>query len=117
MIASFNQSCQVPIVESDQLVGKWDVIFAARNQKATGTLEDAYFQFLSDTTFETNIFSGVATYAYEMQDDGFQQIGEPEVFYKISEFKQDTLILNATINDYDFLFVTVRDTMATSIPE
>ena len=112
LILSFS-SCSNSEPDTSFLEGKWDVVYAIRNERATTTLEDAYFQFQPDTTMMTNIFAGDQRYHYSTEEDGIRQEGDPEVFYKIERAQNDTLILSATINDYRFLFVTVKDTSTT----
>ena len=104
-------SCHTEKIGSDELLGKWSVVKASRNGSETKTLEDGYFEFISDSIFRTNIFSKEEQYRYELTEEGFKQQGGEMVEYLIEDSDPDSLILQTIIRNYEFLFIAVRDTL------
>ncbi len=110
-------SCFGDELSEDRLLGKWIVVSAARNGKETKTLEDGYFDFIDESTFSTNIFSGEKEYEYVLTNDGFRQLGVNPVEYKIADSQSDSLILLTRIRSYEFLFIAIRDTIINGVEE
>lgn len=110
-------SCIEEKVETIHLSGNWLVDKTLRNGRATTTLEDAFFDFNSDSTFVTNIFSEVKMYDLETTEHGFKQIGTQEIEYNILKQNEDTLMIESIIQDYHFIFLTLRDTTTIEVTE
>lgn len=104
------QGCQPRLDDTPGFSGKWTVIVAYRNGQSTSTLEDAFFDFESDSTFVTNIFETSASYPYSRTTDGFKQLGSEEVIYTVDKNGADTMLIQTTIRNYNFSFVAIRDT-------
>ncbi len=110
-------SCEPEPVVDNHLIGKWNIIRAARENKVTKTLEDGFFEFTSDTTFLTNIFNSEEVYGYSLTETGFDQFGPEEQSYQVEFGGDDTLWIKATILKYDFQFLATRDTVTTGSDE
>ncbi len=94
----------------NNLIGKWTVTKAYRGSRLTETLEDAYFEFSSDTSFQTNIYNDDASYRYELTDNGFNQLTPDKVSFEANLTGIDSLKLEATIRGNEFVFLAIRDT-------
>ncbi len=90
------------------LIGRWDVVNATRNNKATSTLSDAYFEFVNDTLMMTNILRRDLEFPYVLEDDAIRQLGTPPITYKIVESFADSLVLSSQISNYQFQFFLRR---------
>lgn len=106
-------SCEHDQAVENKLIGKWNIIKAARDNRVTETLEDGFFDFTSDSTFLTNIFNSEEIYGYTLTENGFEQFGPEDQSYEVEFSGSDTLLIRATILKYDFQFLSTRDTVMT----
>lgn len=93
-----------------ELKGKWHIVEAIRNGKPTSTLQDAYFDFISDTSMVSNILRIDTEFLYSIEGNRIIQKGDPHIEYQIVKLDTDTLKLKAKINEFMFEFITVKDT-------
>ena len=110
-------ACSDDGIDQNRLKGNWIVVSAARDGRVTTTLEDGFFNFESDSLFRTNIFSEEKAYPYETTTNGFRQLGDELIEYEVLESDPDSLILATSIRNYEFIFITIRDTLPANIPE
>ncbi len=106
-------SCESEEIVDNKLIGKWNIIKAARGNRITETLEDGFFDFTSDTTFFTNIFNAEEVYDYALTEEGFEQLSPEQQSYEVIYGGSDTIQISATIRKYDFQFLAIRDTVKT----
>jgi len=101
----------VPVepVETDQLVGKWDVFFVSRNGKETKTTENAYFEFQADNQIKSNLFPDEFSRTFQLDNDKIS-IDSTELlkFLEIDNLANDTLILDTKIKSFEMQFKLKR---------
>ena len=111
MILIFLTSCKEETSpEFVDIVGKWEVYNALRNNQPTSTLQNAYFEFVNDSVMKTNILGTEMESAYEFgpKDKSIRQYSNPLIEYQIRDFSQDTLKLAAKIREYSFQFFLAK---------
>ncbi|MEL6718864.1 MAG: lipocalin family protein [Bacteroidota bacterium] len=93
-------------VDTNQLLGKWEVNEATRDGKETSTLDQLYFTFSEDGNMETNMptLDRVSTYA--LKGSEIQQRGSGiENDYIIESLSDDKLILVTNIRNTEFRMI------------
>lgn len=95
--------------DSSDLEGKWTVVSASRNGKATRTFSNAYFIFSSDQSLETNFSGDLIQAAYELKDGTIIQQGDPVVRYDLANWADTSVTLRFQIQEFNFEFVLGRE--------
>ena len=84
--------------------GKWTLDNAEREGKPTNSLEGLYFNFVSDSQFNSNILGSDLPYTYELTNDRVVvQHGMIKEF-EISKITDSMLSLNTRIRGETFIF-------------
>ncbi len=102
-------------VKADNLQGRWIVQEAYRNEVLTKTLENAYFEFNTESAMSTNLWPDALEISYAIDGNMLLQKSEEVVTYTIQKLTTDSLELSSTIRNYRFYFVMVRDTVGIKI--
>ncbi len=90
---------------TDQLIGRWDIREARRNGQATESLDQLYFEFFQDGNMKTNILGADEEATYELDSKTIRQReSQMPIDYTIESISDTSLIMNATINRYNFRF-------------
>jgi len=110
-------SCTPEEKNSELLEGKWLLEAAERGGRPTTTLKDAYFNFIGDSLLRTNLLQEDGEFSYAYDGKTIEQSGAMDITYDILHFQNDTLVLNANIQNYDFKFLLLRDTSAQYIAQ
>lgn len=95
------------------ILGRWEVRKAFRNQKETGSLAGAYFQFGPDGKMQTNIVESEEPADYTVSNHEIEQKGAQTVRYLIQEVSDSTLALAMTLRGVDFELQLARASVAT----
>ncbi len=103
-------ACMNEVQSTEALQGNWLLEYAERSGRPTTTLKDAYFNFIGDTLLRTNLLQEDGEFTYKYDGETIKQSGEVDITYDILHFSQDTLVLNANIQKYNFKFFLLRDT-------
>ena len=88
--------------------GRWEIKEAYRNDQATESLADLYFQFEKDGRMETNlpVSETPAASAYSLKRGVITQTqGALEIEYQIETVTDTSLVLNTTLQNFPFRFV------------
>lgn len=99
----------VETIDSQKIIGKWQISSATRNGDATKTLDNLYFSFFEDGKMETNLptISGSSNYTLDGSTIE-QRKDKQEVNYTIESVGDSTLVLNTKIRDFDFRLVLAK---------
>lgn len=90
---------------TDQLIGRWDIREAKRNGQATESLDQLYFEFFQDGNMKTNILGADEEATYELDNNTIRQReSQMPIDYTIETISDTSLIMNATINRFNFRF-------------
>lgn len=102
----FVLGCKSETVDStDQLIGRWDIREAKRNGQATESLDQLYFEFFQDGNMKTNILGADEEATYELDNKTIRQReSQMPIDYTIESISDTSLIMNATINRFNFRF-------------
>ncbi|NRB52679.1 MAG: hypothetical protein HRU41_33770 [Saprospiraceae bacterium] len=102
----FLLGCKSESVDNtDQLIGRWDIREAKRNGQATESLDQLYFEFFQDGNMKTNILGADEEATYELDDNTIRQReSQLPIDYTIESISDTSLIMNATINRFNFRF-------------
>ncbi len=88
-------SCKTDIaIDNSDLIGKWDIVEAQRNDKPTGTLKDGYFEFLDNGEFVTNITGIAVSKNYELNNSTIVETSGDNSKYRIESILADTIVLS-----------------------
>ena len=102
----FLLGCKSETVDNtDQLIGRWDIREAKRNGQATESLDQLYFEFFQDGNMKTNILGADEEATYELDNKTIRQReSQMPIDYTIESISDTSLIMNATINRFNFRF-------------
>lgn len=93
------------VSNTDQLIGRWDIREARRNGQATESLDQLYFEFFQDGNMKTNILGADEEATYELDNKTIRQReSQMPIDYTIESISDTSLIMNATINRFNFRF-------------
>lgn len=93
-------------VDTNLLLGKWEVKQATRDGKETSTLDQLYFTFSEDGSMETNMPTLDRVSTYELSGSAIQQNGNGvENNYTIESLSDAELILITTIRNTEFRMI------------
>ena len=93
-------------VDTNLLLGKWEVNQATRDGKETSTLDQLYFAFSEDGSMETNMPTLDRASTYELSGSEIQQNGNGvENNYTVESLSDDELILITTIRNTEFRMI------------
>ena len=84
-----------------KLSGKWDLQEALRNNKATESLQNAYYEFRPDGSMTTNITGVEETTPFELDKNILTQRVVPVVAYRIDQLDERNLVLATNIQSFD----------------
>jgi hypothetical protein len=86
------------------VVGRWELTSAQRNQKPTETLAGTFFEFGADGAMTTNLPIGAENPTpYEVTSEGIVQKSTPPVTYAIQAATDSTLTLTAQLRGIPFI--------------
>ncbi|MEM6967272.1 MAG: hypothetical protein AAF573_21090, partial [Bacteroidota bacterium] len=90
--------------EPQQLLGKWNLTKATRDRVKTSRLDGAFFEFLDNNIFKTNILGTEEAGTYQV-DDATKTITtetKKQLEYKVSKLDTGTLIVRLEINNANY---------------
>lgn len=95
--------------KSELLIGKWDVVSAVRAQagtsKSTSTLDEVFFEFHENQTFNSNFpaeLEADKTYHYKIKAPQMLHVEESELVFSIDELSDTSLVLSTEVLGYNF---------------
>jgi len=93
-------------IDTNQLLGKWEVKAATRDGTATSTLDQLYFTFSEDGDMATNMPTLDRASTYTLKGSEIQQRGNGvENDYTIESLSDAELILITIIRDSEFRMI------------
>ena len=95
-------------IETDKLVGRWEIELATRNGKPTGTLDQLFFVFSEDGNMETNLPTLEGESPYELEGNIIQQQGSTDITYTIEALNEGRLVLTTELQNFTFRFLLQR---------
>ncbi|MEL7118950.1 MAG: hypothetical protein AAFO07_05900 [Bacteroidota bacterium] len=99
-------------VESNELIGRWDIIEATRNGRPTESLAELYFEFLADGSMRTNLVGADEVATFTVNGDEIQQReSRMDVNYEIEQLSDSLLTLTTELRNHDFRFRLRRATL------
>lgn len=104
-------ACQTePDDTAQRILGRWALTEATRNGQVAESLQDLYFEFLSNNQLNTNISGVPETAAYTIDKKTIQQRqSRIEADYTIEEINDSVLVLSANIRNIAFQFKLARN--------
>jgi hypothetical protein len=92
------------------LLGKWTITTALRDDKPTTTMDGMYFEFAEEGKLTTNMTGEAETYQYEVDDEQiFQREGTIEANYKIESRLDNELVLTTSLGGKSFRITLARE--------
>jgi len=96
--------------ESD-LLGKWNITQAFRDNKPTTTMDEMYFEFAEEGILTTNMTGEAEAYQFEVDDEQIsQRAGTIDADYKIESRLDNELTLTTTLGGKSFRMTLERET-------
>ena len=92
-----------PGILLSQIKGKWTIVSAYRNGNVTDSVQDGYFSFNANNTFETNIPGLPNGQNFEF-NKGMLQIKGDTSHYQFLNVSDTTAKIKVTIRTIPFLF-------------
>ena len=91
----------------NQLVGRWELVEAYRNNQLTPSLENLYFEFTETDSMRTNLNNGrTETVPYEVKEEQIVPEGSSlEAIYQIVSLTDSSLELSTNIGRFPFRFI------------
>ena len=95
-----------PKVDQDDLLGRWEVREAYRNEKKSEDLAGLFFEFFGDGKMLTNMSGSTTESQYVLKKQTLEQRGgEMDADYQIASLNDTSLVLITSLRDYNFRFV------------
>ncbi|NJL74993.1 MAG: hypothetical protein HC892_08135 [Saprospiraceae bacterium] len=92
-------------INTENLVGRWQLKQAFRNEQPIETMSDLYFSFTTEGNMETNMPTGEGAATYSVSGDKIEQRNDQsQLEYRIEELTETTLILNTQVENFRFRF-------------
>ena len=107
-LVSFSiSSCKnEPKIDKDDLLGRWEIREAYRNEKKSEDLMGLFFEFFGDGKMLTNISGATTESLYELKKQTLMQRGgDMDADYEITSLNDTSLVLVTTLREYNFRFV------------
>ena len=107
-LVSFSiSSCKnEPKINKDDLLGRWEIREAYRNEKKSEDLMGLFFEFFGDGKMLTNISGATTESLYELKKQTLMQRGgDMDADYEITSLNDTSLVLVTTLREYNFRFV------------
>lgn len=96
-------------VTAEQLVGRWEIQEATRNDRPTESLAELYFEFTADGKLRTNFTGTPEEGTYELKGNQLlQRNTQMNADYTIEKIEVDKLVLTTTLRDYAFRFCSKK---------
>jgi len=92
-------------VTQNQLTGKWLVHEGYRSGNRSKLLDNGYFEFMPEGYMKTNILGDESQQQFSL-DKGVLLANNDK--FIVSKLTSDTLILEATLRNFEFKFVTLK---------
>lgn len=89
-------------MQTENLLGRWELRKALRNQKQTGNLDGTYFSFKENGTMETNLTGMDETADFEIKKNQILQKGVQPLTYQVKSFNDSSLVLATTMRGIEF---------------
>ncbi|MCB0641955.1 MAG: hypothetical protein KDC44_09965 [Phaeodactylibacter sp.] len=97
---------------SDQLIGRWEVIQALRNDQPTETMTDFYLEFGADNRMTSNLNGAAEQVPYELKDKVIHQKSDRmPVDFNIVDLSDSLMVLTMSMRNTNFRF-TFQKAMA-----
>jgi len=88
-----------------KLLGTWHFNTVYRNQKETKTLEGGYFDFISDSTMQSNVLHTTEPITYKYDGENIVLYADETYEFNISKHTNDTLIVTGYMNTFEMKFI------------
>jgi hypothetical protein len=100
--------------QTAELVGRWEVIHAFRDQVPTESLTGLYYDFSAAGQLQTNMTGTEESYVYTLEDRQLaQREGGLDADYEVDKLSTDTLILRTELRRKKFRIILQRINSAT----
>ncbi len=96
------------VIQTEYLLGRWELRKALRNQKQTGNLDGTYFSFKENGTVETNLTGMDETSDFELKKKEILQKSAQPLVYQVKSFSDSALVLVTTMRGIEFELELVR---------
>lgn len=88
-----------------KLSGKWHFNTVYRNQKETKTLEGGYFNFITDSTIQSNVFHTNEPIPFKYDENKIVLFSDETYEFNILKHTKDTLIIDGYMNAFEMKFI------------
>ena len=116
LVVALAGSCEDDQVDHQaDLLGRWEVITAFRNQMPTESLTGLYYDFAADGQLRTNMTGAEESYVYSLASNVLEQRqGTLDADYEIEALGADTLILRTELRRKQFRIILQK---ASAVPD
>jgi hypothetical protein len=101
-----NSCANEPKIAQSDLLGRWEIKEAYRNEKNAEDMQGLFFEFFGDGKMLTNMSSSTAEAQFELKKQTIlQRGGEMDADYQIASLTDTSMVLVTVLRDYNFRFV------------
>jgi len=90
------------------IVGRWEVYQAERDNRPTQTLNGAYFEFMDQNQVYTNILGDGVMNGFNIYNNVIVQQGGEKIRYNIEALNDEKMTLSTKISGADFVLDLVK---------
>ena len=95
-----------PKIEQTDLLGRWEIEEAYRNEQNAEDMQGLFFEFFGDGKMLTNMSSSTSEAQFELKKQTIlQRGGEMDADYEIASLSDTSMVLVTVLRDYNFRFV------------
>jgi hypothetical protein len=92
-------------VKAEDLVGRWMLKEAFRNDEQIESMSDLYFNFSAEGSMETNMPNAEGNSKYTLSGNTIEQLNEQvKLQYTVETLTSTNLVLSTTIENFEFRF-------------
>ena len=101
-----NSCANEPKIEQTDLLGRWEIKEAYRNEQSAEDMQGLFFEFFGDGKMLTNMSSSTSEAQFELKKQTIlQRGGEMDADYEIASLSDTSMVLVTVLRDYNFRFV------------
>jgi hypothetical protein len=101
-----NSCANEPKIEQTDLLGRWEIEEAYRNEQNAEDMQGLFFEFFGDGKMLTNMSSSTSEAQFELKKQTIlQRGGEMDADYQIASLSDTSMVLVTVLRDYNFRFV------------
>ncbi len=95
-------------MSQSDILGRWEIEKATRNNRPTESLDRAFFEFKNTGSMLTNLLGEEQELGYRLTGNTILQEGSQELKYIVESISKDKMTLTLAMSGFNFRFQLVK---------